>query len=161
MFNCEVRFNQAQSAIYYDNKYLGYPIIWTDRETLQGAVIEHNDDWLNVPGSDISMSRQVEQALESLQQDGIFHVSTQDLAQKLRITPRSLRNQLSREKVSFQQLKTRAQQDAAINKLLSSALPVSAVAEELGYSEPGDFSRNFKRWTGLSPSEYRAKHTKR
>lgn len=78
----------------------------------------------------------------------------------LRITPRSLRNQLSRESASFQQIKAQVRQQLAIQKLLASALPISSVALELGFSEPGDFSRNFKRWTGLSPSEYRAKHSK-
>ena len=160
MFGCEVRFNQAQTAITYDNKYLSQPIIRTDRETLQGVAIEHYDDWLEVPGSDLSMVRQVEQVLETQQNKGIFHPSTEDVAKALRITPRSLRNQLSRESASFQQIKARVRQQLAIKKLLASALPISTVADALGFSEPGDFSRNFKRWTGLSPSEYRAKHSK-
>ena len=57
-------------------------------------------------------------------------------------------------------IKAQIRKQSAINKLLASSLPVSAVADALGFSEPGDFTRNFKRWTGLSPTEYRAKYAK-
>ena len=160
MFDCEVRFNQALTAIYYDNQYLSQPIIRTDRETLQGIAIEHYDDWLEVPGSDLSMTRQVEQALTRLQDEAVFHPATEQVAKALSITPRSLRNQLARENATFQGIKAQIRKQSAINKLLASSLPVSAVADALGFSEPGDFSRNFKRWTGLSPTEYRAKYAK-
>ena len=161
LFNCDILFNQPQNAVFFDNSYLSYPVIRTESEIMENnASIQDYRDWLKVPGSDISLTRQVEQAIEDLQKDQVFHPTLDVLAGKLRINPRRLRTQLARENQSFQQIKAKVRQALAIHKLLSTALPISTVALQLGFSEPGDFSRNFKRWTGLSPSEYRAKHAK-
>jgi len=161
LFNCDIAFNQPQNAVFFDNSYLSYPVIRTESEIMENnASIQDYRDWLKVPGSDISLTRQVEQAIEDLQKDQVFHPTLDVLAGKLRINPRRLRTQLARENQSFQQIKAKVRQALAIHKLLSTALPISTVALQLGFSEPGDFSRNFKRWTGLSPSEYRAKHAK-
>lgn len=45
--------------------------------------------------------------------------------------------------------------DKAKNKLLSSQLPVSQIAYELGFEYPQHFARVFKNKTGMSPTEYR------
>lgn len=37
-------------------------------------------------------------------------------------------------------------------------LPIEHIATLLGYSDTAQFSRQFKRWTGMSPSEYRFRH---
>ena len=34
-------------------------------------------------------------------------------------------------------------------------LSISEISQTLGYSTPGHFSRQFKRWTDLTPTEYR------
>ena len=36
---------------------------------------------------------------------------------------------------------------------------VRAVALDVGYPDPAVFSRAFKRWTGMTPSQYRKKET--
>jgi AraC-like DNA-binding protein len=37
-------------------------------------------------------------------------------------------------------------------------MAISEVAYLLGYSEPSAFHRAFRRWTGVTPGEYRAPH---
>jgi len=39
--------------------------------------------------------------------------------------------------------------------LLDSGLSVQQVADAMGYGEVSHFSRQFKRWSGLSPQAYR------
>ena len=38
-------------------------------------------------------------------------------------------------------------------------VPVANVAEQTGFSETAAFSRAFKKWTGLTPAQYRAEST--
>jgi AraC-like DNA-binding protein len=43
----------------------------------------------------------------------------------------------------------------ARRRLLESADSIKQISEQVGYNDPFFFSRDFKRYTGVSPSEYR------
>ena len=43
----------------------------------------------------------------------------------------------------------------ARRRLVESDDPIKQIAEQVGYNDPFYFSRDFKRYTGMSPSEYR------
>ncbi|WP_284646533.1 AraC family transcriptional regulator [Paenibacillus silviterrae] len=57
-----------------------------------------------------------------------------------------------RQYVSRQKLKL------AKELLVTSNLPMNAIAERLGFQSASHFSRQFKRWTGQSPTQYKPKH---
>ncbi|MFO7180134.1 MAG: AraC family transcriptional regulator [Pseudomonadota bacterium] len=46
---------------------------------------------------------------------------------------------------------------SATEYLADAKLAVSEVAYLIGYSEPSAFHRTFKRWTGMTPKEMRAR----
>lgn len=46
----------------------------------------------------------------------------------------------------------------AANMLLTSTLSIKKVGHKIGFDDPYHFSRNFKRFHGLSPRDYRNKH---
>ena len=45
--------------------------------------------------------------------------------------------------------------DLAIYLLINSQQSAAAISRELGYRDPAIFTRAFRRWTGVSPSQYR------
>jgi AraC family transcriptional activator of pobA len=47
----------------------------------------------------------------------------------------------------------------ACRRLIYVAVPVTQLAYELGFVDPGYFCRFFKRRTGKTPNEYRRNHT--
>lgn len=53
---------------------------------------------------------------------------------------------------------TKVRMDKAIELLKDSSIRLYDICYTIGYSEPGYFSKLFKRYTGLSPSEYRNIH---
>ncbi|MDR6553353.1 AraC family transcriptional regulator [Paenibacillus qinlingensis] len=57
-----------------------------------------------------------------------------------------------RQYVSQQKLKL------AKELLVTTHLPMTAIADKLGFQSASHFSRQFRRWTGQSPSEFRPKH---
>jgi len=73
----------------------------------------------------------------------------------LNMSARTLRRRLDKEGTSYQRIKDAARRDVAIDLLTNPELTVSDVAELVGFSDPSAFHRSFKRWTGLSPGEYR------
>lgn len=44
----------------------------------------------------------------------------------------------------------------SIELLAQDGVTISDIASELGYTEPGNFTRAFRTWTGLTPSKFRA-----
>ncbi|MEV6004132.1 helix-turn-helix transcriptional regulator [Streptomyces griseomycini] len=51
--------------------------------------------------------------------------------------------------------------ERAEDLLRTAGLSVTEICHLVGFSSPGTFSARFKTWTGLTPSEYRARHVGR
>jgi len=71
------------------------------------------------------------------------------------IGPRSLQRQLHRRGLSYRKLVEEISMQRAIGLLTDTDHPIAEIAFSLGYSEPGNFTRAFRRLTGRSPQHYR------
>lgn len=81
--------------------------------------------------------------------------SFEDVASQLNMSAPTLRRHLRKEGVSYQGLKDGCRKEAAIAYLSRPELSVSAVAALMGFTDPSAFHRSFKKWTGLTPGQYR------
>ncbi len=81
--------------------------------------------------------------------------SAQDVADALNISARTLHRRLQREGSSYQALKDNLRKDAALSYLQRPDLRISTIALLMGFQDSGAFHRSFKKWTGLSPGQYR------
>jgi AraC-like DNA-binding protein len=81
--------------------------------------------------------------------------SLEEVAQSMAMAPQTLGKRLREEGQSFQALKAHLRRDAAIELLQRADLTLLDIAEQLGFSEASTFHRAFKKWTGVSPGEYR------
>jgi AraC-like DNA-binding protein len=77
------------------------------------------------------------------------------VAEKLQMSTRTLRRRLKGENSSFQSIVNEVRYSLARQYLLETQLPMESISELLGYSEPGNFSHAFKRWSTISPTVYR------
>ncbi len=75
------------------------------------------------------------------------------LAAALLMTPRQVRFALAKEGTSYQQLVRRVRVEQAELLLRGGRLPISVIAERLGYADIAAFTHSFRRWTGKSPSQ--------
>lgn len=80
------------------------------------------------------------------------------MAARLRLSERSLQRYLRDEGTTFDALLEGLRKDLALSYLRDPHMAISEVAYLLGYSEPSAFHRAFRRWTGVTPGEYRAPH---
>ena len=97
------------------------------------------------------LRRLIREALE----DG--EPSIERLSLRLQMSARTLQRRLSELSTSFQDVLDGVRFDLARAFLREDRLDVSQVAYLLGYSELRAFDRAFKRWSGVTPGEYRSK----
>lgn len=83
-------------------------------------------------------------------------VTEETIAEILHLSPRTLRRRLRDESHSFRSLLREVRQDLALQYIEDSSLTLTEITFLLGFSEISSFSRAFKKWTGVSPSEARA-----
>ncbi|MEM6819159.1 MAG: AraC family transcriptional regulator ligand-binding domain-containing protein [Pseudomonadota bacterium] len=77
-----------------------------------------------------------------------------EVANKLRVSMRTLNRHLKAESTSFRQLKTKALIRRAKLYLRESDLSVEAIASVLGYQDPANFRRAFRKSERCTPMEY-------
>ncbi|WP_226667586.1 helix-turn-helix transcriptional regulator [Microbulbifer aggregans] len=78
------------------------------------------------------------------------------VASALNLHPRVLQKKLQQDGTSFRELLQQTRMEVAQRNLQHGQLSVTDLALNLGYADVAIFSRNFKRWTGKSPSEWKA-----
>jgi AraC-like DNA-binding protein len=78
-----------------------------------------------------------------------------DIAQSLGLSRRTLVRKLESEGNRYQDLLDETRNELACWYLRQSSQSLSGIAERIGFSDQGNFTRGFRRWQGLTPSEYR------
>jgi AraC-like DNA-binding protein len=76
------------------------------------------------------------------------------IAGKLCLSRQTLFRKLKAEGVTFEKVLDELRHKLALHYLNGKKVPVNQTAYLVGFSEPGAFSRAFKRWTGSSPRMY-------
>jgi len=81
--------------------------------------------------------------------------SARQVASRLGMSPRTLRRRLGQQGTSFEALQDRTRFEVACHLLEHSSASVIQIADLLGYAYSSALSRAFRRWTGLSPRDWR------
>lgn len=81
-----------------------------------------------------------------------------DIARRLQISARTIDRNLKKENFTFRQLAQQVQLERARELLAAPGATVSAVAEQLGFSDTANFTRAFRRMAGMSPSQFQESH---
>lgn len=86
-------------------------------------------------------------------------VSEETMANGLNLSTRSLQRRLKDEQTSYKRLLDETRRELALQYLGNSRLSINEVTYLLGFSDPSNFTRAFKRWQGIPPSQYRESRT--
>lgn len=154
VFECPVRFGASENALTGTADILDRPQLHTDeslremlRRRAEGLLADlHSVDRLPIRIRDFVMQHEQPTA-----------VSAAMLADAFGMSERTLRRRLVDRGMSLRELLDRTLQQMAYTALEENeSRPIKDVAARLGFSELSGFYRAFKRWTGLTPAEFRA-----
>jgi AraC-like DNA-binding protein len=70
------------------------------------------------------------------------------------MSERSLQVHLAEEQCSFRELLEKVRREIATFHLRRADIPLTQLAQLLGYSELSAFSRSFRGWYGVSPRQW-------
>ncbi len=82
-------------------------------------------------------------------------LTKQHIADKMCISPRTLQLKLAARDTSFQEILDSTRKALALSYMEQSSTSITEAAYLLGFSEVSNYTRAFKRWTGMSPREFR------
>lgn len=106
----------------------------------------------------LSLSTTTERVLKILLNGDLARVRSESVAESLGMSGTTLRRRLRADHTCYQFLLDRARQYRCEKVLRNMWLPGKCLADELGYLEVNSFYRAFRRWTGLSYSEYKLRY---
>jgi AraC-like DNA-binding protein len=98
----------------------------------------------------------VEQVREAIG-EGLLTGSAREsaVARRMAMTVRTMHRHLVEAGTSFREIRDELLRRRAEQLLRERRVPIGEVSYLLGYAEPSNFHRAFRRWTGLTPNEWR------
>ena len=81
-------------------------------------------------------------------------ITLEDLARRIKVSPRSIDRYLKKEQLQFRTLAEQVRFERACELLAQPGVTVSQVALQLGFSDSASFSRSFRRVVGSAPSAF-------
>ena len=153
LWKTQIYFNQQYTAIAFPRHLLQQHLAPSSKTTL--SLDYDGDIWhQSRPATDLSGA--IAQTLETLLPHNITNL---DLVAKLiGLSTRNLQRQLAQEGTNYSDLLQAVRRQKAITLLKDSKFNLTDIAHQLGYSDPANFSRAFKRWTNFSPRYFRQQH---
>jgi len=80
------------------------------------------------------------------------------VAESINLSTRTLKRKLAQKGTSYAELLEQTQCELAVQYLSNLSRSIGEISNLIGYSEPSNFTRSFKKWTKLTPKEYRQRY---
>ena len=147
-----IRFDCPHNRVYLNADLLVQPLYKADPQTTR-LLIEMCDQQLE----EADAERGIVGAVKSVVVGNIASPpKLDDAARMLGVSSRGLRRKLAESGTSYKKILDSLRVRMATKLLRETEVPISSIAYELGFSNPSDFGRSFKRCSGVSPSAIRA-----
>jgi AraC-like DNA-binding protein len=152
LFRCPIDFDATKDKIEFSREVAQQPLPTANR-----ALAHANDEIIRQYLARIGardLPGQVKSRLLDTLPSG--DCSEAHIARSLNLSSRTLQRRLAEEGVSFKALLDEARHELALRFIGERRFSIKETSYLLGFSEPANFSRAFRRWTGTSPTEFLA-----
>ena len=148
-----IQFNQSHNMIHLETKILYVSIYMADpiayQQALQQCKIEQQYFVQKI--SDITL--QVKSRLILAPHQG--YPCLEEIAESMAVSSRTLKRNLQNVGTTYSNLLDEVRLHDAKDLLTKSDMSIQQIAAYLGYEQPTNFTRAFKKWVGILPSVFR------
>lgn len=151
VFGPRLRFNAPQGTVRFPSALLDAPLPGHDRVVY---------DTLRLQVETLMATRYQRLDLVQALRQAIFRSlprvpDAAELASFIGQSERSMRRQLAKRELSVPDVVQRCQRELSERLLRERLLSIKQIADETGFSSSSCFHRAFRRWHGVTPSEWR------
>jgi AraC-like DNA-binding protein len=157
IFGENYRFGQAATSMAFNREIADRPQMHQHPE-LYDLLRTEAQRRLDRMTTNMRPTGRLRQHLLSVQPSRIPAISA--VARELGMSERSLRRHLATEGTSYRDVLRSTLETSAGRLLRDPARTIKQTAVALGFANAAAFSNAFKRWTGMTPGEYRRAHAK-
>ncbi len=151
-----VRFGRPENRILFDRSVLDVPLVMADPAAFRLAT-EQCERALTAIAGATRVSAKVRSVLA---RRGGLTRGLVDVARALSVSPRTLKRHLALEGTTFKVLHDEARKNEGVRLVGEGTATMEEIAERLGYSDVANFTRAFRRWTGVAPGAWRRRAVK-
>jgi len=151
LLECPVIFDSRSAAVHFSGDVLNARPILSDKFSFDRFSHRCSQLHARIQESTTVSSRVYYTLMRSR---GRFP-SVDEVAQFMAFSARTLRRRLEAENTSFETILTTVRQALAEDYLSRTFVSIEDVGELLGYQDTRSFRSAFKKWTGLSPRDYK------
>lgn len=156
LFSCAVAFGTPVNKLVFDSSTLNLPIATAD-PGLCRMLDRHAEELLaRFPPRDTVIDNA--RSIIGRELNG-GNPSLERVAAQLGLSGRTLQRKLQELGTSHNEIVDHIRHELATRYLGEKEMAICEVAYLLGFSEPSSFHRAFKRWTGVTPKEFRAERS--
>lgn len=149
-----IHFGMPRTELRFARAYLERPLSMADPVASRDAVLRLERELAALEdGAESDLVDKV-RALLSAAQGGFPELPSS--AKRLGVSERSLKRKLQQRGTSYQKLMDAERLARAARLLQTTDISIERLASDLGYSDPTNFTRAFRRWTGQSPRSFRS-----
>ncbi len=151
VFRCPVHFAASEDCLEFRVQDFESHL-----DDANPELAEHNEQVLKRALAQLrplTWERKVREVIEAQLPDG--EPAAERVAQALHLSLRSLQRHLADEGTRFDTLLNECRENLALLHLRDPACSLSEISYLLGFADASSFSRAFKRWTGMTPGQFR------
>jgi AraC-like DNA-binding protein len=155
MFSPVLRFDAPTTAVWFDARLLQAEV-QVDAASLRAFLRDAPQSVFLKQVASGGLSDRVRRQCRQALGQGEALPTLQQLAERLALSPATLRRRLETEGSTWQQLKDAVRRELSMQLLAERDLTVDEIADRLGFNDASTFYRAFRKWTGQAPGAWRA-----
>lgn len=149
-FRAPLRFDSEQNAVVFPTCWLDHPLTSADPLLHHHLVKEANELHNQRPGDTIEIMRRLLRKSLPSRKIALNHIASQ-----LCLHERTLLRRLHESGTNYRRELETVRYEVARQMLAESRTTLPKISNSLGYTDVSTFIRAFKRWSGMTPAQWR------